>query len=216
MNRIHQHSCRQSDLGVQYVSGGPGYLLSRYYRPSRCLGYPAGYPWISCRVPWISCRVSSHYTALHPRTAVSLIARSGLAPGGPCHLPAPVGTEVQPPHPGAGPHSAGVRNGQRGPPAGGLRQAPRHPPAPQPRQARPQQVGNTSTQTQDDLPRFLPFKLEQHLVPSLASSWLQEHGPECRLEQCVSDQVVGLHYVQPEQMYVLDFLFSIRQETGKS
>ena len=77
--------------------------------------------------------VYSRYTALHPRTAVSLIARSGLAPGGPCHLPAPVGTEVQPPAPGAGPNSAGVRHGQRGPPDGGLRQAPRHPPPPQPR-----------------------------------------------------------------------------------
>ena len=165
--------------------------------------------------------LSSHYTSLLPRTAVSLIARSGLSPGGPCHLPAPVGTEVQSPAPGAGPNSAaaGVRHAQRRPPDGGLRQAPRHPPPPQPRQARTKQVGNTSTQlscSTTTSPRFLPFKLEQHLVPSLASTWLQEHGPECRLEQCVSEQVVGLHYVRPEQMYILDFLFSIRQETRQS
>jgi hypothetical protein len=58
--------------------------------------------------------------------------------------------------------------------------------------------------------RFLPFRLERHLVPSLAEPWLGAHGLECRgAAACVSPGIVGLHYVRPEEMYTLEFLLGL-------
>ena len=75
--------------------------------------------------------------------------------------------------------------------------------------------------------RFLPFRLERHLVDSLNLDWWKEHSLECGSDDwkrkhektnlkkrmgfdCVSSDLIGLHYVRPEEMYSLQFLLNQR------
>ena len=77
--------------------------------------------------------------------------------------------------------------------------------------------------------RFLPFRLERHLVDGLSLDWWKEHSLECgsndwrgrnekpNLEKkmgfdCVSPDLIGLHYVNPEEMYSLQFLLNQRDD----
>ena len=54
---------------------------------------------------------------------------------------------------------------------------------------------------------FLPFPFEEHLIPDLSSGWFLSHTAECsRSMECVSPHVISFHYVQPQMMYVLQFL----------
>ena len=86
--------------------------------------------------------------------------------------------------------------------------------------------------------RFLPFRLERHLVDGLAEPWWREHSLECgsdrwnqfkeeemktnkfeaavkrrrQVQECVSPDLIGLHYVRPEEMYSLHFLLKKSQD----
>ena len=77
--------------------------------------------------------------------------------------------------------------------------------------------------------RFLPFRLERHLVDGLNHGWWKKHSLECGSEEwkrqkptsmgskersafdCVSPDLIGLHYVKPEEMYSLQFLLKQRE-----
>ena len=85
--------------------------------------------------------------------------------------------------------------------------------------------------------RFLPFRLERHLVGGLVEPWWREHSLECgsdrwnqfkeeemktnkfeaavmkkrQVQECVSPDLIGLHYVRLEEMYSLQFLLKQRQ-----
>ena len=74
--------------------------------------------------------------------------------------------------------------------------------------------------------RFLPFRLERHLVDGLNHHWWKEHSLECGSDawkttlkkkseertgfDCVSPHLIGMHYVRPEEMYSLQFLLKQR------
>lgn len=66
---------------------------------------------------------------------------------------------------------------------------------------------------------FLPFRLEQHLVPSLMLSWWDKHSLECRnsvRSSCASSRPISFHYVQPREMYMLDYLLYSVKVVGQS
>ena len=90
--------------------------------------------------------------------------------------------------------------------------------------------------------RFLPFRLERHLVDGLVEPWWREHSLECgsdrwnqfkeeemktnkfeaavkrkrQVQECVSPDLIGLHYVRPEEMYSLHFLLNQSQDPQQS
>ena len=83
----------------------------------------------------------------------------------------------------------------------------------------------------------MPFRLKRHLVDGLMEPWWREHSLECgsdqwnefkeeetktnkfeaavmkkrQVQKCVSSELIGLHYVRPEEMYSLQFLLKQRQ-----
>ena len=61
---------------------------------------------------------------------------------------------------------------------------------------------------------FLPFPLEQHLLPGLSPAWWIARTWECRNSaECVSPSLVSIHYVRPEMMYVYEyFVYAFHRE----
>ena len=117
--------------------------------------------------------------------AVRDIVEVGLGGDLPCHLPYPVGQEVDVP----------AEDLQMGKCASLLNIA-----------VQSSEVEGQST--------FLPYKIERHLVPGLTLKWMKERTKECRdRDSCVSPVLVSMHYVRPEMMYVYQyFVYAFRRE----
>ena len=53
---------------------------------------------------------------------------------------------------------------------------------------------------------FLPFPIDEHLVPDLNNKWWENHTLECKdVNGCVSSDLVSMHYVTPRMMYVYEY-----------
>eukprot|EP00092_Neocalanus_flemingeri_P085955 GFUD01108234.1.p1 GENE.GFUD01108234.1~~GFUD01108234.1.p1 ORF type:complete len:323 (+),score=98.26 GFUD01108234.1:167-1135(+) len=118
--------------------------------------------------------------------AVREIVEVGLGGDLPCHLPHPVGQEVQV-YP-----NEDLQMGK----CASLLHIP---------------VQSSEVQGQST---FLPFLLPRHLVPGLTVKWWLDRTKECQqVVSCVSPALVSMHYVSPEMMYVYDyFVFGFRRE----
>jgi len=132
-------------------------------------------------------------------SALSLIAEKGLGSDGLCHFPHPVGTEVS---------VMPSEDLQLGACAAILN------------------ITLLHSMDSKQRSRFLPFRLERHLVAGLNHRWWKEHSLECGSDawkttwkkkseertgfDCVSPDLIGMHYVRPEEMYSLQFLLKQR------
>ena len=128
------------DRGVEYLSGGAGYVLSH--------------------------------------AAVKEIVEVGLSGDNPCHLPHPVGREVEV-YP-----NEDLQMGKCA------------------------KLLNIKFQSSVVMGQstFLLYIVQTHIIPSLRRQWWLDRTKECRERvDCVSPTLISMHYVLPELMYVYDY-----------